>query len=151
MSLSQIYDIESAVMSGSKDILNRNGITAVPVQRDSGDLTTPRVELQVSVTGPTNYLIQSGSAWFHGKFTGQLNAVVVTNRVENPTSHSVYTANTMALLSQYDNYNTGSGMPYHYMGRIYVNNVVSDYVSDKNTDLTAMNFPFEIWVKNGAL
>lgn len=146
--LSDIYDIESAVLSGSNQILKRNNITAVPVQRDEADLVTPRVELQVVNITPTNYLIQTRTGFFPRKFTGQLNAVVITDRSVNDVSHSVYVSKVLSELSQYNNYNSGSGMPYHEMGEISFGNLASNTTdATVNTDMTAISFPFHIWVR----
>lgn len=149
--LTSIYDIETAVISGSRSILTANGITAVPVQREGDDVVSPRVELQVVGVTPTRYLIQNRSgSWMIGKFTGQLNAVIVTERASNTSYHSDYVAKVLYLLSDHNNYNSGSGMPVHYMGNITFGNVVSNTTDPQmNLDMTAVSFPFDIWVKAG--
>ena len=149
--LTQIFDIETAVTSGSRSILEANGITAVPVQRDGDDVVTPRVEIQVVGIAPARYLIQTPSgSWMVGKFTGQLNAVIVTERASNTSYHAGYVADVLSLLSDYTNYNSGSGMPHHYMGQITFGNVVSNTTDPQmNVDMTAVSFPFDIWVKAG--
>lgn len=146
-----LHDFETPILGAAVSILSGSGITAMPIQRDDEDVSTPRVELQLLVNGPGKHqAIISGSIARPDKYNCQLNAVVVTNRTRNPVSHSVYVSRVVDKLTNNKNFNSGSLLPYHYMGGMDLINAIPTISSEDGTDMTAVAINCDCWIKQSS-
>jgi len=145
----EVYKFEHYILSASYEMLSKQGITSLPIQRDSNNLTSPRVELQAVMGTPTGHVkILSGSVR-NDSWNGQFNAICYTDRIENHSSHSVFVARVMDILGDSNNWNSGSWayLPYHSMGSIDHRQTAVSVDAEDGKDISALAFGFQIWIR----
>lgn len=148
----QIYNFTDAVLSASAVSLTAAGITSVPLQRGADNLTTPRVEVQVSIGSPAGpgagHRFQSGSIDLFDAYNGTLNAMVVTEKINNPASHSLYTALAYAAIGDITQLN--ANMPYHKILQMTPNAVNVRVEPEVNADISVLSLAFIILIRREA-
>jgi hypothetical protein len=145
-----LHQFVEAILSGSKMVLQSNGITGVEIQQDIDDLSTPRVELQVVMGSPLGHVYPTGSKVLFDAYNGSLNATVVTDRINNKVSHSVFAGKVQSILSDLSYFNTGSILPYHLLSRMDLRGSAVSLETEQNNDLTNIGFEFQIWIRPDA-
>lgn len=146
-----LLDIETPVLNACKDVLTNNNITTCFLNRDTGSLSTPRVELQYVVGQPIGSYYISSSVAEYNAWNCQLTALVVTDRATNPTSHSRYVATVRNLLGDYRNINNQTtSMPHHMI--VKSNNVNTQVTIEGNLDLdlSAVVFDQVVYIRPDA-
>lgn len=145
-----LYDIENTVLSASYEILNGAGIP-VYRQRDGADEVTPRVTLQAFHGAPTGHCFVSGSKAFYDVFSGNIQVLVFTDNAFNSVSQSVLKNQCLYYLTDKNNFNSGSLMPYHQLARADLQSVQTYVESDPdNLDISGISINYVIVIKPSA-
>jgi hypothetical protein len=142
-----IFDFENAVMSASYEVLTTAGIVTVDRQRDSDEKTTPRVELQAIMGAPTGHVHISGSQNFLDSYSVTLQAYVVTERSINNSEHNTIRNTVIEKLTDGNNMNSGSLMPYHHITICDFGGSQVSTDQESNYDMTGITFNLQVWVK----
>lgn len=145
----ELYNMVEPIMSASLNILTEAGVTAIYKQAGTGSLETPRVEIQVSIGAPVGHVhITSPSSSVFDSFEGSIRAKIVTNRIHNPTSHTIYVSKTLNGLSN----------PANFIGRLENYDILRVKSSgpsptvdnDKTLDVSTLNFDFLVHIRADA-
>jgi hypothetical protein len=146
MSQSHLFNFIYPVISGSVYILSGSGITATNIQRGTGSLETPRVELQVSIGAPVDHVhITSPSSSVFDAYEGTLRATVVTNRKVNDSTHPTYVNTIVNRLSNPANFL--NVMPNHQILRMKCQGVAQTINNDRTTDISTITIGFLCQIK----
>src|ERR1044072_1597044 len=76
-----LMNFSTYILSASMVALKSDGIASVPIQRASGSLTSPHVELSLLINAPTGHSHTSGSVSEYDAWNFSLRALVVTNGI----------------------------------------------------------------------
>jgi hypothetical protein len=132
-------------ISASIDILSGSGIAATNIQRGTGSLVTPRVELQVSIGNPDPHVhITSPSSSVFDAYNGTIRATIVTNRKVNDSVHPLYVATVLNRLSNPANFL--NKMTNHKMLRVGHTGLNQSINNERTLDITTINFGFLVQI-----
>ena len=140
----QLLDFSTYILSASMVTLKDAGIDSVPIQRASGSLTSPHVELSLLINAPTGHSHVSGSVSEYDAWNFSLRALVVTNRITNDVSHSIYTSKVLNKLGDPRNYN----MPYHAIPYLKPTQIVTGFDANAGLDHSTVYYDGQVWIKN---
>jgi hypothetical protein len=99
------------------------------------------------VGSPIGHTRKTGSYADYDAYNGQLNAIVVTDRTNSGGSHASYVGKVRNILGNYQNFNSGSLMPYHTMVRTDNRSSAVQVDGAENKDLTILAYEFVVWIK----
>ena len=140
------FNFIDPLMEASIAMLSGSGITATNIQRGTGSLATPRVELQISIGNPDPHVhITSPSSSVFDAYNGTLRATIVTNRKVNDSLHPTYVSKTLNVLSNPANYL--NRMTNHKLLRIGHTGLSQTINNERTLDVTTINFGFLIQIK----
>jgi hypothetical protein len=144
--MSNIYNFIDPIIDASIAILSGSGITATNIQRGTGSLSTPRVELQVNIGNPDKHVhITSPSSSLFDSYNGTMRATIVTNRKVNDANHSTYVSTVLNTLSNPANYL--NRMTDHQILRIGHTGFNQSMTPDRTIDITTISFGFLVQIK----
>jgi len=141
--LADIYNFEDAIESAFATALEDEGLT-VFTQRSTSELTTPRVELRCELGGTTDQFAADAdgvlqlSTW---AFT--LRATVVTNRLENNSSHATDRARLRSLLVAFSTWTAvNAALDYIVVSRNTIEELATQYNvnTEEDQDASALSF-----------
>jgi hypothetical protein len=139
------YNFIDPVIDASIAILSGSGIVATNIQRGTGSLVTPRVEIQVAINAPVGHVhITSPSSSVFDAYEGSLRATVVTNRKVNDSIHPTYVSKVLNALSNPANFL--NRMTNHKMLRVGHTGLAQSMNNDRTTDITTINFGFLVQI-----
>src|ERR1044072_454458 len=137
-----LMNFSTYILSASMVALKSDGIASVPIQRASGSLTSPHVELSLLINAPTGHSHTSGSVSEYDAWNFSLRALVVTNRITNDVSHSVYTSKVLNKLGDGRNYN----MPFHAIPYLKPTQVVTGFDANAGLDHSTIYLDGQVWI-----
>lgn len=144
-----LFNFIDPVLSASVVLLRENGLTVSNIQRGTGSLETPRVELQCTMGNPVGHVhITSPSSSVFDAYEGSLRATVVTNRKENDSYHATYVSKCHNVLSNPASFQ--NRLANHYILRVRHGGTNQSYLNDRTTDVSTITFDFLIQIKKSA-
>lgn len=146
-----LYQIEDSIVAAASTLLSGSGLPVVNSQRETEIFTWPRVELEVTLGGPSQHVFISGSTSYYDTFTANVSAVVITDRAirESAVSHSIYVSQLISCLSDKHQFNTASLLPYHSVIQSnFDHNTIT--IKEDNQDLTACGFTYLVQINRDA-
>ena len=145
----ELFNFVDPILSGSVAILAANGITGSYLQRGTGSLETPRVELQASLGNPVGHVrITSPSSSVFDSYTATLRATVVTNTKTNDSSHPVYVYKCKGILG--DAASFLGRLPKPNVLRVRTTGQTPTVSSEKYLDITTITFEMLVHIRADA-
>lgn len=138
-----LMNFSTYVISASMVTLKNDGIDSVPIQRASGSLTSPHVELSLLINAPTGHSHVSGSVAEYDAWHFSLRGLVVTNRQVNDVTHSLYTSKVLNKLGDPRNYS----MPFHAVTTIKPTQIVTGFDAANSLDHSTIYLDGQVWIK----
>lgn len=144
-----LYNIQPKIEAACVYILSASaGITNVFTSRDEDNLTTPRVEVSYTNNDPNGHVYVSASKeYFYDEFNGQLNALIVTDRAWNESSHSYFVCKVTDILWRNNLFNTASLLPNHYVMRTRLGSTQTSIDGENNLDISIIPFNLTVAIR----
>lgn len=138
------YQFEKATEDGVAALLESAGLT-VEKQQGTGNLSTPRAELQVSLTGarPDTIRGDSSAGFYHAGFDVALAVNTVTTRGDSSENHAEAVGKVRHALRNRGAF-TSSVMPAHQVVDIRLTGSSVSIEADLNLDVTTDTYEIQM-------
>ena len=130
------YEIEAAIEDAVSSLLTTAGL-ATATQRDTGELSTPRAEVQFVLGSMRSDTITGDSTdgFYYDGFDGQLQGAVITTRSVDGSNHSTNVGKARYELRNRGAF-TSSVLPNHVINDIVLTASSVNIESELNLDVT---------------
>jgi len=137
---SEIFDFQTAIESGSYQLLSGLGFSNVYTSRGTDVMTTPRVEVTFTLGSPTGRMtVAPDGLPLYSAFSGRITVTVITSRELNQ-SHASYQSQVLALFRHQNIFNSGSLLNFHECQDLVLAGVSPTIDSDSGLDMSAIAY-----------